>query len=96
MVPEVRAFLRKTPADDFVSPSANCTRVGAHISPDRFWSLRTLAEHLSDRGHGHCGSSMFRHARVLGQTVEQALVVDNHSGGQVLLSQELLTLRVCP
>ena len=48
-VPDVIAFLKKTPADDFVSPSANCTRVGTHISPERFWSLPTPAEHLSRR-----------------------------------------------
>ena len=48
-VPEVKAFLRKTPADNFASPSANCTRVGTHISPDRLVSLPTPAEHLSRR-----------------------------------------------
>ena len=47
-----RAFLRKTPADDFVSPSANCTCVATHISPDRFWSvsLPLLPNTLSRRG----------------------------------------------
>ena len=48
-VPEVKAFLRKTPAHDLVSPSANCTRAGTHIKPDRFVSLPTPAEHLSRR-----------------------------------------------
>ena len=48
-VPEVRAFLKKTPVEDFVSPSANCTRVDTHISPDRCLSLSTPAEHRSRR-----------------------------------------------
>ena len=39
----------KTPADDFVSPSANCTRVGTHLSPDHCSSPPTFAEHLSRR-----------------------------------------------
>ena len=76
-------FPEKAPADDFVSPSAN----SAHISPDRFSSLPTPAEHLSRRDA--TVNAVPRSSGTLasfGQTVEQALTVRDHSDGQVLLS----------
>ena len=54
----MRAFLKRTPADYFVSPSANCTRVGTDIKHDRFVSLPTPAEHLSQRCHSQCRPSI--------------------------------------
>ena len=83
-VPDVRAFLKKTPANDFVRlPTA---RVGTRTGPNRFSSLPTPAEHLfSQRCHRQCRPSIFRHACVVGQTVEQALTARDHSDGQVLL-----------
>ena len=63
-----------------------CTRVGAHISPDRFFvSSHSCRTPLSQRCHRQCRPSIFRHARVFGQTVEQSLTVRDHSDGQVLL-----------
>ena len=41
---------------------------------------------FSQRCHCQCRPSIFRHACVFGQTVEQALTVSDHSDGQVLLS----------
>ena len=84
-VPDVGAFLKKTPADDFVSPSANCPRVGTHIKPERFVSLPTAAEHLSRRCHSQRRPSIIRYTCVFGQTVEQALTVSSHSDREVLL-----------
>ena len=92
-VPEVRAFLMKTPADDFVSPSANCTRVGTHISPDRFWSLPLLPNaFLTDatvnavpRSSGTL-ASLAKHSNKLPQSVitRMAKCSSLHSSGKTL------------
>ena len=55
MVPDVRAFIKQTPANDFVCLSANCPRVGT--GTDR--------AHLFRRD-----ATIFRRAGVFGQTVE--------------------------
>ena len=85
--PGITAFL-KTPADDFVSPSANCcTRVGTHISPDHLCvSPHFCRTPFSQRCHRQCRAPIFGHARVLGQTIEQALTTSNNSDGQVLVT----------
>ena len=44
-----------------------------------------VSSHSCRKPFSQCGPSIFRHAGVFGQTVEQALAVRDHSGGQVLL-----------
>ena len=57
-----------------------------HQSRSLLVSSHSCRTPFSQRCHRQCRSSIFRHARVFGQTVEHALTVSDHSDGQVLLS----------